>query len=175
MKIKNNRYDIEINLLDNKPKEDINCFLDPDGIIDSDYIKYVYIKYKEHQDDFYKIRCIICDAHLLGDKYFVLKDNILTLMLNFTILKFDLNLNDIILVKDVDTVACNYELYYIDNDYLIIGEFEITRLDDSFNMIWQWSGLDIFDNVVVDFNKKLIFITEFMNSRSYSITFDGKE
>ncbi|MCD7893257.1 MAG: hypothetical protein LUG60_06075 [Erysipelotrichaceae bacterium] len=175
MKIKNNNYEIEINLLDDKPKEDINCFLDPDGMIDSDYIKYVYIKYKKHKNYFYKIRCIICDAHLLGDRFFVLNDNILTLMLNFTILKFDLNLNEIILVKDVDTVACNYELYNIGEDYLIVGEFEITRLDNSFNMIWQWSGHDIFDSVKVDFKKKLIYITEFMNSKSYSITFDGKE
>ncbi|MCD7894350.1 MAG: hypothetical protein LUG60_11745 [Erysipelotrichaceae bacterium] len=174
MKIKNNRYEIEINLLDNKPIEEKNYILDPDEMIDSDYIKYVYIKYKEHKDDFYKIRCIICDAHLLGDKYFVLKDNILTLLLNFTILKFDLSINEIVSIKNVDTDACNYELYYIDDDYLIVGELEITRLDDSFNIIWQWSGYDIFDNVEVDFNKKLIYVTEFMNSKFYSITFDGK-
>ncbi|USL95209.1 hypothetical protein D1J36_007970 [Riemerella anatipestifer] len=42
-----------------------------------------------------------------------------------------------------DTMTC-FEIFYLENDYLIHGELEITRMDRNGKIVWQNGGKDIF-------------------------------
>lgn len=37
-----------------------------------------------------------------------------------------------------------FEIFYLEKDYLVHGELDITRLDKNGKIIWQNSGKDIF-------------------------------
>ena len=42
-----------------------------------------------------------------------------------------------------DTMTC-FEIFYLEKDYLVHGELDITRLDKNGKIVWQNSGKDIF-------------------------------
>lgn len=58
---------------------------------------------------------------------------------------FKLSLPDLQLEwkTEVDTATC-FELFYLDEDYLVHGEMEITRLNKNGQILWSQSGGDIF-------------------------------
>jgi len=58
----------------------------------------------------------------------------------FSISIVDLKLN---WVKKLDMVTC-FQIFKIENDFVVHGELEITRIDSFGNIIWQFGGADIF-------------------------------
>ena len=42
-----------------------------------------------------------------------------------------------------DEVTC-FQIYVLQEDYIIHGELEISRIDKNGNIKWQYSGADIF-------------------------------
>jgi outer membrane protein assembly factor BamB len=74
-----------------------------------------------------------------------------------------------------DTATC-FEVFKIDNNYIVHGEVEITKLDKNGKIIWQNNGADIFttvngkdDFIITD---KHIIATDWEN-RKYKFDFDG--
>jgi len=74
--------------------------------------------------------------------------------------------------------ATAFEIFGIDNGYIIHGELEITRIDNSGKIIWQNSGADIFvtPEGKDDFEIKQDYIraTDW-EKRNYEWDYDGKE
>jgi hypothetical protein len=75
-----------------------------------------------------------------------------------------------------DTATC-FGIYYLDKDYIVHGELEITRLDKDGKIIWQQGGRDIWttaegidDFAVYDDH---ILTTDWDYNR-YKFDFDGK-
>ncbi len=169
----NNKFEVELAILDKDFDVTGKNVLNIDNILDDEPFKYVYLKYKKTNESSWCELYIKCDCNVAGSKYSYLEDDKLDLLLNTLIIKIDLNTGSLLLKNEADTTACNYELYKVDDDYLIIGEWEITRIGQNFDLIWQWTGNDIFDDVNVDFEKNVINVVEFMNSSVYSINFEG--
>lgn len=78
---------------------------------------------------------------------------------------------------EVDEITA-FEIIKIEDGYIIHGEMEITRIDDSGKIIWQNSGADIFSTQNSDSNfevhENLISVTDW-NNRIYKWNLDGVE
>ena len=76
----------------------------------------------------------------------------------------------------VDLAAC-FEVFKLEEDYIVHGEIEISRIDKYGKIKWSFSGVDIF--VVLDETKSFvlhsdhIFLTDF-EKNTYKIDFNGK-
>ena len=75
-----------------------------------------------------------------------------------------------------DMATC-FEIYYLDKDYLVHGEMEITRLDKNGQIVWQQGGRDIWTTAegIDDFAvyDNYILATDWDYNR-YKFDFDGK-
>lgn len=75
-----------------------------------------------------------------------------------------------------DSASC-FGIYYLDQDYVVHGELEITRLDKNGEIIWKHSGRDIWttENGIDDFAvyDDYILATDWEYYR-YKLDFDGK-
>lgn len=75
-----------------------------------------------------------------------------------------------------DQITC-FQIFSLQQDYLVHGETEITRLDREGKIQWQFSGKDIF--VCIDgeeactLTENYILLTDFEKTQ-YTIGFDGK-
>ena len=91
----------------------------------------------------------------------------------FSISILDLKLN---WVKKLDMATC-FKIFRIENDFVVHGELEITRIDSLGNIIWQLGGGDIFvsldDEDSFQLNENHIVLKDFTGT-SYMIDFDGK-
>ena len=76
----------------------------------------------------------------------------------------------------VDTATC-FQVFKLDNDYLVHGELEISRVDNEGKIKWQFGGADIFVTIEgqdeFEFNSDHIMLTDFCKTK-YKIDFDGK-
>jgi len=76
-----------------------------------------------------------------------------------------------------DTATC-LQVFKFENDYLVHGELEISRIDKNGNIKWQFSGADIFVSFegAEEFilNPDHILLKDF-SGRQYKIDFDGQE
>lgn len=75
-----------------------------------------------------------------------------------------------------DPATC-FEMYKLQDDYIVHGEMEISRLDKDGNIKWQMGGSDIFisfdNDEAFKLNADHIALTDFYNIK-YKIDFDGK-
>ena len=75
-----------------------------------------------------------------------------------------------------DSASC-FGIYYLDQDYVVQGELEITRLDKTGKIIWKYSGEDIWtnENGIDDFAvyDDYILATDWAYNR-HKLDFDGK-
>jgi hypothetical protein len=73
--------------------------------------------------------------------------------------------------------ACCFEIFKYQNDYIVHGELEISRLDKHGKILWQQSGADIFTTASgehdFELTKDFIIATDFEN-KLYKFGYDGK-
>ncbi len=78
-------------------------------------------------------------------------------------------------VKKLDMATC-FQIFKIENDFVIHGELEITRINSFGNIIWQFGGADIFVSMdeedAFQLNDNHIVLKDFTGT-SYMIDFDG--
>lgn len=99
-----------------------------------------------------KIKTIdtIISVALIGDRYSftekcaILKDDTLLILQNNSVSRINILTGELISSNPIETYGCNFEIYQINNGYIIYGEEEISMLDFDFNVIWRFSGRDIF-------------------------------
>ncbi|NUY82349.1 hypothetical protein HUK80_15700 [Flavobacterium sp. MAH-1] len=74
---------------------------------------------------------------------------------------------EIIWRTQADDITC-FQILKVDNEFIIHGEMEISKLDGNGNIIWQRGGRDIFvtRDGVDDFKIKdnIIFVKDFENN-----------
>jgi hypothetical protein len=75
-----------------------------------------------------------------------------------------------------DDATC-FEIYILQDSYIIHGELQISRLDYNGKILWQQSGADIFTTIHGEnsflITDKYILATDFEN-RKYKIDFNGQ-
>ncbi|EHQ28170.1 hypothetical protein [Mucilaginibacter paludis] len=76
-----------------------------------------------------------------------------------------------------DTATC-FQIFKLEDDYVIHGETEITRIDSNGNIKWNFGGADIFVNINGEtefiLHEDHIQLIDFGNRR-YKINFNGNE
>lgn len=91
---------------------------------------------------------------------------------------FCLSIPDLTLLwrTKADQATC-FQIFKLQNDYLVHGELQISRLDKDGKIKWQFDGADIFttsdgkDNFIITDN--CILVTDWEN-RKYKIDFNGQ-
>lgn len=90
----------------------------------------------------------------------------------FSISILDLKLN---WVKKLDIATC-FKIFRIENDFVVHGELEITRIDSFGNIIWQFGGADIFVSLDEEdsfqLNENHIVVKDIVGNQ-YMMNFDG--
>jgi len=75
-----------------------------------------------------------------------------------------------------DMVTC-FEVFKYENDYLVYGELEISRINAEGKIQWSFSGADIFvsmdDEVSFTLQSDHIALVDFQGNK-YQVDFDGK-
>jgi len=130
------------------------------------------------EDDELKSSCLICSegggAVITGNSTLISYGGLVICCSN-TVFKLsipDLNLE----WKTISDSATCFGIHYLDKDYVVHGELEITKLDKDGRIVWQRSGRDIWTTAesIDDFAvyDNFIVATDWTYNR-YKFDFDG--
>lgn len=76
----------------------------------------------------------------------------------------------------LDNMGCNFEIYAVDDGYVIYGEEEISMLDKQFQKKWGFFGRDIFISISgrtpFELGKRKIKLNDFLDNY-YEIDYEG--
>ena len=108
----------------------------------------------------------------------VLEDDVLTVLQNTTVTQLDLRTFQRIVSKNIDECFFGFEIYKVEDFYILYGETEIIRLDKNLNCVWTFGGADIF--VTTDNSPTFVLGENTIRLKDwqgncYVIDFDGKE
>ena len=132
----NKKYHIELNL--NNLKQD-NYY----GVLSIS----VNLFYKQ-----YKIALV--GYHSTAENCAILDDKTLTILQNCSITQINVIDGSVISFKNFDFYGPTFGIYLLKTGYIIHGELEIIMLDFNFNIMWHFSGADIFASS--NLNKKCL-------------------
>jgi len=122
--------------------------------------------------------CIIKDAHGatgVNHNSLIIDEDQLVICCSNTIFCLSLPDLDLMWKVQVDPITC-FEIFKQNDDYLVYGETQVTKLAENGKIIWQFEGADIFvslDGEAFRIENDGILLTDFSN-RIYKIDFDGK-
>ena len=110
------------------------------------------------------------------DNCAILEDDVLTVLLNNHITQINIAALEIVGGYDFDVFGTTFAIYRMVDGYLIYGEIEIIKLDNSFNIVWKFSGKDIFVSVsgknAFELTAESIKLYDFEDN-FYELDFDG--
>lgn len=110
------------------------------------------------------------------DNCAILEDDVLTVLLNNHITQINVAALEIVGGYDLDIFGTTFAIYRMVDGYLIYGEIEIIKLDNSFNIVWKFSGKDIFVSVsgknAFELTEESIRLYDFEDN-FYELNFDG--
>lgn len=117
----------------------------------------------------------------LQNNSFIIDGNLLLICVSNIVFSISLPTLDLEWYKEVD-IATAFAIYKMNEDFIIHGELEITRINKSGNIIWQISGSDIFvvhnnsTNFPIDnfYIKDNLIYTQSWDERTYCISYEGK-
>ncbi|WP_157974559.1 hypothetical protein [Lewinella sp. IMCC34183] len=114
----------------------------------------------------------------IHEKSQIIHENAIAICCSNLVFKLSLPGLQLLWVTEADYITC-FEIFEINDDYVIHGEASISRLAGNGQLIWQRSGKDIFvtiDEVADDFTveNNCILATDFEGNR-YRFNLDGEE
>lgn len=147
MYLKNETYIVNITIdttytpdsADNKPYDII---FNPANMKRNDYTKTFCIKVETYEQT--KEFALIGEYYCYDDGCAVLEGDILTVLQNKMITQIDLSSDRIVFHKVLELIGCSFAIYRKSDFYIVYGELEIVRLNESFEKVWDFSGADIF-------------------------------
>ncbi len=157
---------------------------------DNRYYDFVLNPDNYRRKDFSKTFAITIDIFsktvyiaLIGDFFSydvncaVIDGEILTVMQNDTLTQLNVLTGELLTHKHVECFGSNIGLYKVKSGYIIHGEVEILMLNENFDVIWRFSGNDIFisssDKTSFELCESSIKLYDF-NDECYEIDFNGK-
>ena len=99
---------------------------------------------------------------------YIIEDNFIIICCGNTLFSISLPSFELNWTKEVD-FATAFEIYKMNDDYIIRGELTITRIDKNGEIIWQKYGSDIFVTPDSSFYFKII------GNNICTISWDGRE
>ena len=150
---------------------------------------YILNPNKLGRNNMYRTLCISvtgaknAEIALVGDYYTsdsdcaILEGDILTVLQNDYISQINLDSVQVVAGYKVDVFGTTFAIYRMSDGYLIYGEIEIIKLDDGFNVVWTFSGRDIFVSIsgkqAFELTEQSIKLYDFEDN-FYELDFDGK-
>ena len=117
---------------------------------------------------------LVCSSYVA---HAVLEKDYLTLILFRAIIRIDLDTGSILQYEHCENMGGLFEIHRINDSYLIWGEGDIFRYDDSLNPIWHFTGRDILFSLHTDkpfwIEEDQIHCRDFLGWH-YILDFDGK-
>ena len=87
---------------------------------------------------------LIGSCYSSTDNCAVLDNDKLLVLMDESLMVFDVKEGQYLLKKKYDQWCSYFELHMFDDAYLVYGEGEIVKLDRDYNIQWRFSGRDIF-------------------------------
>jgi hypothetical protein len=106
----------------------------------------------------------------------VLDDNVLTIIQDDIVIQMDMVSCCVIKYRKFDTFGNLWHIYQITDGFIIHGEIEIIRINQHLEVVWSFSGADIF--VTIDMHNAFqmcddrIKLYDF-NGNYYEVNYDG--
>jgi hypothetical protein len=181
MRIHYNNFEIELiddSLYDPSSKDNTHHY---DKVYNSDSLyKHTSahgIKIYDDQNELSSI-IVLCTGGATGihPKSFVAKNDILFLCCSSNICAFSLPSLDMKWEQECDMATC-FEVYEFEDDLIVHGECEISRITTDGMIKWQFSGRDIFTTIEGDKNFEITngkIITHDFQNYKYVLNGDGE-
>ena len=146
--LQNDKYTIEITedkifTLDSADNRKFDLLMNPTNLKHSYKALRISVKGNVDREIVLIGDCCTCAQ----DNCAILEDNVLTVLLNNHITQFNMEALEIVGGYDIDVFGTTFAIYRMADGYLIYGEIEIIKLDNNFNIVWKFSGKDIFVSV----------------------------
>lgn len=147
MELKNNKFSVEVALdehfdLGSPVHSKYDLVVNVDDYTSKDFDKVLSLTVN-HFDVEYRV-ALIGSGQSYPDNCAVLENEVLTVVQDNRVIRFDLNRRSVVAVYDADLYGCAFGLYRAKDGYFIHGELEIAKYDYVFNKKWSFSGRDIF-------------------------------
>lgn len=181
MHIKTNLYSIDlsfaaINVLGSVNDQCYDEVYNVDSLHDIDLTKTlcVYISCASYS----KKIAFISSCYSSDENCAVLDDNILTILQDDIVIQMDMASCCVIKYKKIDTFSNLWHIYQFNDAFIVHGEIEIIRLNKYLEVVWSFSGSDIF--VTIDIPHEAfqmcddrIKLYDF-NGNYYEINYEGE-
>ena len=142
MELRNEKYTVLLKTEVAPPLSQYDIIHNTEEVNTDDF--YVARTFQVHRADGHLRNIALLDLCCSSNEPFaVLNDHILTVILFRAIVRIDLNTGLIIQHKECNSTGGLFEIHHMDDGYLIWGEGDIFRYDDSLNRIWHFVGRDI--------------------------------
>lgn len=143
------------------------------GDFGHDFCKIISINIKNREE---KNIALVC-GYLTYEECFILKDNFLIFMSENIIFKIDIVTYELVLKKKIPIFESTFGIYEYNDDYIIYGEIDIARIDKCFDLLWSFSGADIFvtldGSCPFEMKDDRIILRDFIGNY-YEINYNGK-
>jgi len=111
----------------------------------------------------------------IGEQTYIIEKDRILLCCSNSIFCLSIPNLDLIWEKQVDNATC-FQIFKHQDDYLVHGELEVSKLDRNGSILWQFRGKDIFVNLegenAFKIERDFIRIIDF-NNIEYWIDFNG--
>lgn len=183
MKLSSEKYDIEICFDDTytpRSADNINAY---DKVLDlfditgrEKYFKVLDISVSDKRGGKTHI-ALVCGYMTYSDNC-IIKDSCLVIMSENHLISLDLDRAEISSVKSLDIDGSTFEIFPYEDDFIIYGEMEIARVSGKFELMWSFSGADIFITAdglsAFEMNGGGMTVRDF-SGNVYRIGYDGRE
>lgn len=146
MYLKNDKYEILITkIADIQNKEEFDIILNPENLDDPDYYCVFNIEVRKENKE---TKIALIGEYLSSEEDCgILNGNKLIILQNEMIRKIDIETNELIFSKQVDSFGCFFSIYEVTCGYIIHGELNIVKLNELFEKEWDFGSADIFVNI----------------------------
>ena len=176
--LQNDKYSIDIAedttfTLDSSDNKKYDRIMNPTDKKRSNMYKTLRISVKGNIN---KEIALIGDCCTCAQDCAILENDVLTLLLNDHITQINITTLEIVGGYELDVFGTTFAIYRMADGYLIYGEIEIIKLDNNFNIVWKFSGKDIFVSVsgknAFELTAETIKLYDFEDN-FYELDFDG--
>lgn len=138
---------------------------------------YCQIEMEITKDGEKKKVLLIAPRYTPMDSFVEVHEQGLFLMLDSIICLFNLELLEIIQQVKIDSLGTMFEVHVHEKDYILYGEIEIYRINSKLQIVWKFSGRDIFvryqgDEPAFEMKEDKICLIDYLDNY-YEIDYDG--
>lgn len=170
----NEKYTVEIKSVPSFHDMEFNVILNPKHYVLDELTKILVLRISSSEDSLtlgiivsYLTQEINCAS---------LEGNILTILANDSILRFNLLTKDLTQFVEVPGFDCGISIHRVEDGYILYGEMEIIMITNDLEVKWRYSGRDIFITIdgscAFELKKDAIYLRDFEGNQ-YVVSYEG--